>query len=276
VVYLSVGDSWNIPSATAFDNVDGDLTSLVEVDTGGLNLNQEGTYEVTYSVSDEAGNIGLFTLMVYVGIDVPPPIEYSAYYETIEGLDGNELFLELRNIISIYTHKSYDAARDILQISDEDPSNPNNIILVYNRASVVSTWDGGTTWNREHVWPQSYLNGASVSDLHNLKPASNSINSSRGNKPFRDSVNSHYGSVTGGWFPGNDDKGDIARILFYMVTRYSQLNLSTMGILATLLEWHEDDPVDDFERNRNDVIYSYQKNRNPYIDYPELVDLIWS
>lgn len=275
MVQLSVGDSWTIPTATANDNIDGNLTEFIEVDTGSLNLNQEGTYEITYSVSDESGNIGLFTLIVYVGVESTPPIEYSAYYDGIENLSGQLLVEELRSIISVYKPRSYDAARDILQESDEDPNNPNNIILIYNRASVISTWDGGKTWNREHVWPQSYLAGASASDLHNLKPANNSINSSRGNNPFRDSINSNYGHVTGGWFPGDQDKGDVARILFYMVTRYSQLNISTMAILSVLKEWHQEDPVDDFERNRNDVLYSYQENRNPFIDHPELVDLVW-
>jgi len=80
-------------------------------------------------------------------------------------------------------------------------------------------------------------------------------------------------------------KGDIARILFYMATMYFDLSLNddpasisaykSMGILSTLLEWNELDPVDDFEKNRNEVIYSYQKNRNPFIDYPEFANLIW-
>ena len=225
-----------------------------------------------FTAADESGNIAtkVITIIVSDGVD-----GYTGYYESINGLSGQLLLDELGNIISVFTPKSYDSARDILQESDEDPNNPNNIILIYNRASVVSTWDGGVTWNREHVWPQSYLEGASASDLHNLKPANNSINTSRSNTPFRDSTNSNYGHVTNGWFPGDEDKGDVARILFYMVTRYSQLNISTMGVLSTLLEWHIEDPVDDFERNRNEVLYSYQKNRNPYIDHPELVDLVW-
>ena len=67
-----------------------------------------------------------------------------------------------------------------------------------------------------------------------------------------------------------------------MMTMYSILDLVNsspsvyeMALLDVILQWHELDPVDDFERHRNDVIYSYQKNRNPYIDYPEFVELIW-
>jgi hypothetical protein len=48
-----------------------------------------------------------------------------------------------------------------------------------------------------------------------------------------------------------------------------------MGILQTLIQWHRDDPVDDRERNRNDIIYPYQGNRNPFIDHPEFVDYIF-
>jgi endonuclease I len=187
----------------------------------------------------------------------------------------DDLFLELRDIISTYKNVSYDAARYILNISDIDPNNSNNVILVYNRASVSGTWDNGITWNREHIWPQSLLDGASVSDLHNLKPADTSINSSRGNKTFENSTSGTYGAVGSGWYPGDDDRGDIARIVFYMVTRYPQLDIETLGTLAMFLEWHEVDPVDDFERNRNEVIYSNQENRNPFIDYPHFVNLIW-
>ncbi|PKK86896.1 MAG: hypothetical protein CVV63_03100, partial [Tenericutes bacterium HGW-Tenericutes-8] len=82
-------------------------------------------------------------------------------------------------------------------------------------------------------------------------------------------------------------RGDIARILFYMDIRYDNLKLVylsgsqtpakyQMGDLATLLAWHVMDPVDDFEMNRNNVIYGYQNNRNPFIDHPELVSYIYN
>ena len=207
-----------------------------------------------------------------------------AYYNSAKGLVGNALLLELRSIVSTGVKGvNYGDARDILQITDRDPNNASNVILVYRGTSVKAAWDGGTTWNREHVWPQSLLgvsaaNGTvnEASDLHNLKPANPSENSSRGNKYFANTT------TAASYAPRDAVKGDIARILFYMVTRYPQYTLvdknpsvREMAWFSTLLDWHDFDPVDDFERNRNEVIFSYQKNRNPYIDYPQFVGLIW-
>ena len=135
-------------------------------------------------------------------------------------------------------------------------------------------------WN--HVWPQSKL-GASASpsvaniasDLQNLKPANPVINSNRGNLPYAAGSGSH-GFVSGGYFPGEADKGDLARIILYMHVRWNlTINTSTVGDLDLLLRWHIQDPVDDFERNRNEVIYNSQNNRNPFIDHPEFAERIW-
>lgn len=235
----------------------------------GFNSSSSGTKTITVST------LGLETTFT---VTVTGSVTLSAYYQSVEGLSGQALEVGLRAIVSNYTYKSYDAARYILDETDRDPYNPNNLILVYLQTSVSSVWDSGVTWNREHVWPQSLLNYDSTmtSDLHNLKPADNRENSSRGNKYFDNSTTSSS------YCPPNAVKGDIARILFYMVIRYEVLNLVDrtpgvyeMAMLSVLLTWHELDPVDDFERNRNEVIYSYQKNRNPFIDYPSFVDLIW-
>lgn len=210
-----------------------------------------------------------------VNVKVLATSGYTGYYASLSGLSGNALKTELARIISTGVKSlSYSSTSYILDETDVDPAKPGNILLVYNRASVSGVWDGASTWNKEHVWPQSKLGAASDSDLHNLKPSNPQINSNRGNLPFV-AGSGAYGSRSGGWFPGEADKGDIARIIFYMNTRWGLAINSEIGSLAVFIQWHNEDPVDDFERNRNNVIYANQNNRNPYIDHPELVALIY-
>lgn len=272
---IPVGEEWTIPELTAVDMHDVALTVNYHEHTL-PDTTTPGTYNVEFYATDSYGHTTILIITVTV---TPESQTYSAYYETLEGLTGIALKTQLANIISVMSHISYDNARYILDITDRDPNNANNannVILVYNRDSVYGPWStGGTTWNREHIWPQSLLGSASVSDLHNLKPANPSINSSRGNKSFMNKIGGgSYGAVGTGWYPGDDDKGDVARIVFYMNVRWD-LDISLVGDLETLKQWHIDDPVDDFEVNRNDVIYSYQSNRNPFIDYPHLVAEIY-
>lgn len=262
------------------DDIDGAVDCTY---TGTVNNEVVGEFEIIYSAEDSSGNIATMPIIY----SIYEPTDYLSwdlieYYDDAEGLTGEALELALRSIISNYTYKSYDAARYILDETDADPNNPNNVILVYTQQSVSGEWycpaTNDCTWNREHVWPQSLLNKETVmtADLHNLKPADSGENSSRGNKYF------DWLTTTSTYAPPDEVKGDIARILFYMVIRYEVLELvdvepSTyeMALLETLLEWHYFDPVDDFERNRNDVIYSYQNNRNPFIDYEHFVELIF-
>lgn len=130
-----------------------------------------------------------------------------------------------------------------------------------------------------------------TSDLHNLRVACTAGNGFHGNK-FYDETNSNlalYPNLTHDDIGGvhkfvGDHRGDVARILFYMYTRYEGLVLDdlldptndvSMGKLSVLIKWHELDPVDEFEVQRNNRIYAYQGNRNPYIDHPELVNKIF-
>ena len=253
---------------------------------------------------------------------VQPDIPQDYYAEAI-GLAGDDLKEALHQIIANhipypYTSSSTDTW-DILQDSDQDPENNNNILLVYtNRSQDKGYRDGsgnysqyengnGTqsnSWNREHIWPKSHgfpnQDDIAYRDVHNLKPCDRSVNASRGVKDFDNGGNNHEEALScltdfDSWEPGDFVKGDVARILFYMVVRYDPgynyynetfdlelVDYTTpdnfdpiLGKLSTLLEWHVLDPVDDFEVNRNEVIYSYQQNRNPFIDHPELVDYIW-
>lgn len=214
------------------------------------------------------------------------PLEtYTGYYEGAAGLMGTDLESFLRTTVSTgFIGINYGDARYILDDTDRDPNNPNNLILVYLGTSVSGVWDSGVTWNREHVWPQSLLGVSAsnsqinvASDLHSLKPANPAENSRRSNRYFDDT------GASGSYEPRDVVKGDVARILLYKIIKYENLELvnSTapiiyqMAMFSTLLRWHIFDPVDDFERNRNNVIFSYQNNRNPFIDHPEFAEKIW-
>lgn len=243
-------------------------------------------------------------LMLLCGIGCPLAIAggdpYAApdtYYSGATGT-GTALKSQLAAAMAAgHIQRNYGDFRDMSRFIDADPDTPGNILLVYNRASVSGNWDSGQTWNREHVWPQSRQPGSAsnsstgnLGDPHALRPANPSINSSRGNKPFGGggaTVGPHR-SLGAFYFPGDDDKGDVARSLFYSDTRYASTGLSLvnafpsgnqMGDLQSLIEWHYLDTPDDFERRRNHAVYSvtlnplFTRNRNAYIDHPEFV---WS
>jgi len=275
----SIGDSVGDIGCTALDDVDGSVACTY---SGTINTNTIGDYDITYSATDLSGNTATLIQTYTVTNNDFLSQDLMTYYDDAEGLEGTALESALRTILNnTYTYVSYDDARYILDDSDADPNISGNVILVYTQESVSGVWDAGLTWNREHVWPQSYLSTSQMtSDLHNLKPADSGENSSRGNKYF-DNIGS-----TEAYEPPDEVKGDIARILLYMVIMYDELTLTdngsiiqvdslNMGLLGVLLSWHDQDPVDAFESNRNEVIYSHQGNRNPFIDYEEFVELIF-
>lgn len=193
----------------------------------------------------------------------------AGYYDSITGTDGATLSTQLGSLLNNAITRSYGDARTLLQVVDEDPNNLNNVILVYNNASVNSTWDSGVTWNREHTWPRSLGvgdSGSDNSDLHQLHPCNPSINSSRGNKQF--------GTLPGQWDPnsyGFNYRGRMARMAFYMKTRYSYLNIPTLGSQSLFIDWHFQEMPGELENTRNDRIYTYQQNRNAFADHPEWV-----
>ncbi len=236
---------------------------------------------------------------------IPP-----GYYDAANGQTGETLKATLNNIIDGHTEYSYGQLWDILKVTDRDPNNSNNVIGIYSRFSMdaAAEYAGGAGWNREHVWAKSRgdfgtTNGAGT-DLHHIRASDVSTNSARGNKAFDnggtvyvDGAGNYSGSTpaktdSDSWEPGDDQKGDVARMIFYMAVRYEGENgepdleltdevLSGTdkspfhGRISVLLDWHAADPVSTEEINRHEAIYSYQNNRNPFIDHPEYVDMIW-
>ncbi|MEO0631010.1 MAG: endonuclease, partial [Planctomycetota bacterium] len=193
----------------------------------------------------------------------------DGYYDPITGTDGATIFSQLTTLTNQAISRSYDDARILLQNTDEDPANPANIILTYTGASITSTWTAGSTWNREHCWPRRLgvgSSGADNSDLHMLRPCNPSVNSSRGNKKF--------GTLPGQWDPdqfGQHFRGEMARVVFYAATRYTYLSIHVIGLQSQFVDWNYEQMPDDDDRRRNDGVYVYQQNRNPYVDRPEWV-----
>ncbi|PKG56997.1 endonuclease [Shewanella sp. GutDb-MelDb] len=243
--------------------------------------------------------------------------DITTYYASANAADNTDM-VEFKKAINkdiSARHKqlSYAEVWTALTFTDEDPANANNVILLYKGNSIPKNQNASGVnnpdyWNREHVWakshgfPKSSQHG--YTDIHHLRPSDTSMNSQRSNNDFDNGGsavaeapdNLKNGSIS--WEPREAVKGDVARMMFYMDTRYEvgsdtdmpdlvlvdRTGTATnsdnskpgeMGKLCTLLEWHANDPVDNFERNRNDVVFEYQGNRNPYVDHPEWTDFVY-
>lgn len=231
----------------------------------------------------------------------------SGYYDSLDGLADNALKQALQDIIAdptIVRAQTYADVIDILKEADQNPENSNQVWLLYTeegrpKLDLQTSSDNSGKWNREHTFPRSrggffdieedeIADGIDVfwttkadslrhgnSDAHALRAADASENSSRGNQ--------HYGQYVGPTGTLGSFRGDVARSVLYMEIRYNGLEVvngfptttGQLGDLATLLDWHRNDPPDDFEMNRNNVVYNWQKNRNPFIDQPDLIEYIW-
>lgn len=144
--------------------------------------------------------------------------------------------------------------------------------------------------NAEHLWPQSYFNGAlpMVADIHQLASTFETPNSRRANLKFAVISKALYSTASGsrlgadGFEPADAVKGNTARAMLYFVVRYYDRSIRQgmdyndfwTSRVPLLLEWHRQDPPDANERGRNDLVEAFQGNRNPFIDDPSLADQI--
>ncbi|WP_307867601.1 endonuclease [Umezawaea beigongshangensis] len=233
----------------------------------------------------------------------PPAGDHdSTYYRTAIGKTGESLKDSLHGIISVQRKLSYDQVWDALKLTDQDPNNSANVILLYSGRSQSKSTNGGDPddWNREHVWAKSHGDFGTATgpgtDVHHLRPEDVSVNGARGNKDFDDggtAASEAPGNYTDAdsWEPRDAVKGDVARMIFYMAVRYEggdgfadlEMNDSTsngsnphLGKRSALMRWNAQDPPDAFEKRRNQVIHdSLQGNRNPFVDHPEWANAIW-
>jgi endonuclease I len=255
----------------------------------------------------------LFFLLPFLCIAQIP-----AYYSSIDfSKKGDILKNQLTTLITTthttnlpYTATGTTDTWDALYQTDLNPNNSNNVLLVYgwndtdtditNDLSRDKTFSCHTSscsglWVREHVFPRSLgtpnlgfeLAGA---DAHHLRSIDSDRNNSRSNRKFEEGsgIDLSYITLAGNWYPGNQWKGDIARMIMYMYVRYpSQCLPNNVGVGSTsysnygdmpnvFLDWNAQDPVSQYEINRNNILNTIQGNRNPFIDNPYLATRIWN
>jgi endonuclease I/chitodextrinase len=200
----------------------------------------------------------------------------------------------------------YEKDGSVLDIYSENPSGKDPYVYQHGSKQCGSYKVEGDCYNREHVFPQGYFNSASpmVSDIHHIVPTDGKVNGNRSNFPFGKVGSANFVSANGSkrgtsaspnysgtvFEPIDEFKGDVARMILYFATRYESklstfsdndilTNTAFPGVeaweLAVLKEWHTNDPVSQREIDRNNAAYTYQGNRNPFIDHPEYVALIW-
>ncbi|MEP3836039.1 MAG: endonuclease [Algibacter sp.] len=255
-------------------------------------------------------------ISAFIHAQLTPPTNQQSYYADVDfNNTGMDLFDDLAietaakhtNYLS-YTPGIWEASK----VTDEDPVNNANVLLIYghndsdgnyitdrSRSKNNNGGTAGSDWNREHTFPNSLgspnlnSNGTNVppyADAHNLRPSDVTMNSNRGNLKFTDGSGNAQ-NISGNWYPGDEWKGDVARIIMYMYLRYgtqckpSYVALGTQNaidadMINLFLEWNEEDPVSAFEDNRNtyhaNTSNTYaQGNRNPFIDNPYLATVIW-
>ena len=237
--------------------------------------------------------------------DNPPvgtvTIKYTdEYYKTLSvGIKGEKLKTELRELntakkVHTIPYNTNSGAtymgkvENTYALTDVDPNDPTKIIGFYDNVSYPAEWDGGKTWNREHVWPDSRGGKLVENDVLMTRPCKKSINSARNNRA--------YGTSSLTFDPGQygyyNYRGIAARIIFYCALIEPKLTISdnvfnetnNMAKLSLLLQWNKDYPPSEsetaakelkVEQNRNKVAQELQGNRNPFVDHPEFVDMIW-
>jgi endonuclease I len=272
--------------------------------------------------------------------------EGDTYYDGAESANNLREFLALR-LETCYARVGYDQVWDALKTTDADRENQGQVRLLYSGLSSPNENDESTyvrehpdlvhdnpngyaplVWNREHVWAKSRgfpkPGFFAYTDLHHIRAANKLVNQDRNHYEYSDDPSlpayqnpdlcqtCRYDDKQQLFYPGDLDKGDIARMLLYMDVRYDGAgdavdpNSATpdltvvkelqyedhrrgaagtdgfdefepkFGNLCTLIKWHSEDPVDENEKERNEAIFQIQKNRNPFIDHPEYVDMIWN
>lgn len=238
----------------------------------------------------------------------------SQYYISCENKNGQNLLSAVHNVIKNHTTLSYSSLNTYYPETDAYPDGTLWDIYStkhWPTSQKCGNYSSlGDCYNKEHSMPKSWFDDASpmYSDLMHLYPTDGKVNGQRSNYPYGECAKGTSVAAVGSWKalgklgactfsgytgtvfePDDEYKGDLARTYFYMAAcYYDKIKSWNSPMLAgnnfpafsgwalnLLLKWHRQDPVSDRETTRNDAVYKYQGNRNPFIDHPDMVEYIW-
>jgi len=242
--------------------------------------------------------------------------QIPVYYSSIDFTkSSDELKTQLTTLITNthttnlpYTATGTTDVWDALSLTDLDPNNSNKVLLIYGYNDADTNVSNDRTrdktlqchtsscnglWVREHTFPRSLGTpnlgyDLAGSDAHHLRSIDSQMNSLRSNRKYDNGSGNAVVLANGNWYPGDEWKGDVARMMMYMYVRYPTQCLSTLvGAGSTsysnygdmpniFLDWNQQDPVSQYELNRNNILETIQGNRNPFIDNPYLATKIWN
>lgn len=242
-------------------------------------------------------------VLFLVGLFLVAPFYLAAQYPTTIHNEDLRIWLKSNLYNSQFSDLGYNAARQqMYSFTDEVNGKIQCIYTDFEMNAEFTTFPDPI--NAEHLVPQSFYGSTSPmrSDIHNLRPSHQDANSARSYFDFGevpDAQSTWYGTSSGGayltsgseptnssnfsegieflWEPQEDRKGDVARGLFYFYTNYpTQAGpITDLASISSLYQWHLNDPTDAAEITRNARVETAQGNRNPYVDYPNLVYDAW-
>jgi endonuclease I len=287
--------STTLASGASFNNTDSTAFTLGSGsgDGGGTNPTPTGYYVTAQGLSGYALKTELYNIIKDHNAQ-----GYSAIWNFYDSSARDKYFENDNSILDMYSEKP-------------NGSDSYNYTAVSDQCGNYSG-EGGC-YNREHSFPKSWFGGTIEpmnSDVHHIYATDGYVNSKRSNFPFGEVASASFTSTNGSklgaaasslnysgtvFEPIDEFKGDFARAYFYMATRYENvigtwqtkttssnavLNGSSnqvfeSWVVAMLLNWHNSDPVSQMELDRNQAAFEFQGNRNPYIDHPEFVEMIW-
>ena len=239
----------------------------------------------------------------------------AGYYKSAEGKNKQALLEALCDIIGPHTNVGYNGLWEVYETSDVYPGTNKiwdmySTATFYAGQDKCGSYTAvGDCYNREHSFPKSWFDDQSpmYSDAYHIYPTDGKVNGQRSNYPYGECANGTYlqngsnkgtGKLGKCTFPGysgtvfepaDEYKGDFARTYFYMAACYNDriedwhsemlagnsYPCYTTWAVNLLMKWHRQDPVSQKEIDRNNAVSKYQKNRNPFIDHPELAEFIW-